>query len=92
MLSVNHGGGMQKGLQWRSLTMKMGGRKRIYPKFSIEPRVENVYTQKNLYENYIYNTTERKVRRVGRPSRPLLSYALERENIWFDGKRHDFTC
>ncbi|MFS7925115.1 hypothetical protein Hanom_Chr04g00280761 [Helianthus anomalus] len=53
-----------------------GGRKRIYPKISIEPGVENVYTQKFLYENYIYNTTERKVWGVGRPSRPLLSYAL----------------
>ncbi|MFS7900128.1 hypothetical protein Hanom_Chr00s096330g01801451 [Helianthus anomalus] len=53
-----------------------GGRKRIYPKISIESGLENVYTQKFIYENYIYNTTERKVRGVGRPSRPLLNYAL----------------
>ncbi|MFS7957885.1 hypothetical protein Hanom_Chr07g00671671 [Helianthus anomalus] len=56
--------------------MKTGGRKCIYPKNSIEPGVENVYTQKFLYENYIYNTTKRKVQGVRRPSRPLLSYAL----------------
>ncbi|KAF5823396.1 hypothetical protein HanXRQr2_Chr01g0037911 [Helianthus annuus] len=42
-----------------------GGRKRIYPKISIEPGVENIYTQKFLYENYIYNTTGRKVRGGG---------------------------
>ncbi|MFS8027669.1 hypothetical protein Hanom_Chr16g01501441 [Helianthus anomalus] len=47
----------------------------IYPKISIEPGVENIYTQKFLYENYIYNTTGRKVRGVGRPSRPLQSIA-----------------
>ncbi|MFS7907747.1 hypothetical protein Hanom_Chr01g00074951 [Helianthus anomalus] len=52
-----------------------GGRKRIYPKISIEPGVENVYTQKFIYENYIYNTTERKVRGVGRPLPPLLYFA-----------------
>ncbi|KAJ0896482.1 hypothetical protein HanRHA438_Chr08g0335151 [Helianthus annuus] len=29
-----------------------------YPKISIEPGVENLYTQKFLYGSYIYNTTE----------------------------------
>ncbi|MFS8002298.1 hypothetical protein Hanom_Chr13g01200491 [Helianthus anomalus] len=52
-----------------------GGRKCIYLKISIEPGVENVYTQKFLYENYIYNTTKRKVRGVGRPLPPLLYFA-----------------
>ncbi|MFS8014768.1 hypothetical protein Hanom_Chr15g01348381 [Helianthus anomalus] len=47
----------------------------MYPKISIEPGVKNVYTQKILYENRIYNTTERKVRGVGRPSPPLISFA-----------------
>ncbi|MFS7920242.1 hypothetical protein Hanom_Chr03g00222191 [Helianthus anomalus] len=54
-----------------------GGRKRIYPKNSIEPGVERVYTQNFLYENHIYNTTERKIRGVGRPSPPLLYFAPE---------------
>ncbi|MFS7955922.1 hypothetical protein Hanom_Chr07g00648461 [Helianthus anomalus] len=48
-----------------------GGRKRIYQKNSIEPGVENIYTQKILYENYIYNTTERKVREIPRVPVPL---------------------
>ncbi|MFS7927338.1 hypothetical protein Hanom_Chr04g00307901 [Helianthus anomalus] len=56
--------------QWRSLRFPTGGRKRIYPKISIEPGVENVYTQKFVYESYIYSTTERKVRKVGRPPAP----------------------
>ncbi|MFS7907332.1 hypothetical protein Hanom_Chr01g00070021 [Helianthus anomalus] len=43
----------------------MGGQKRIYPKISIEPGVKNVYNQEFLYESYIYNTTERKVRGGG---------------------------
>ncbi|MFS8035284.1 putative transcription factor homeobox-WOX family [Helianthus anomalus] len=47
-----------------------GGRKRIYLKISIKWRVENVYTQKFLYENYILSTTERKVWRIGRPLPP----------------------
>ncbi|MFS7916225.1 hypothetical protein Hanom_Chr02g00174621 [Helianthus anomalus] len=38
--------------------------------------VENVYIQKFIYENYINNTTERKVRGVGRPHpRPLLYFS-----------------
>ncbi|MFS7963229.1 hypothetical protein Hanom_Chr08g00735621 [Helianthus anomalus] len=49
-----------------------GGVENIYPKISIEPGVENVYTKIFLYENYIYNITERKVRGVGRPYSPLL--------------------
>ncbi|MFS7975772.1 hypothetical protein Hanom_Chr10g00884641 [Helianthus anomalus] len=56
--------------------MKIRGRKRIWPKISIEPGVKNVYIQKFLYENYIYNTTKRKVRGVGRPL-PLLSCASD---------------
>ncbi|MFS8009463.1 hypothetical protein Hanom_Chr14g01285041 [Helianthus anomalus] len=58
-----------------------GGRKRMYPKISIEPGVENVYTQKFMYENYIYITTERKVRRVGRPFPPLLYFPLHVRHI-----------
>ncbi|MFS7930441.1 hypothetical protein Hanom_Chr04g00344381 [Helianthus anomalus] len=54
-------------MQWRSLTFSTGGRKCIYQKISIELGVENVYTQNFLYKNYLYNTTERKVRGVGRP-------------------------
>ncbi|MFS8025587.1 hypothetical protein Hanom_Chr16g01476861 [Helianthus anomalus] len=38
-------------------------------------KVANVYTQKFLYENYIYNNTERKVRGVGPLSPPLLYFA-----------------
>ncbi|MFS8017056.1 hypothetical protein Hanom_Chr15g01375771 [Helianthus anomalus] len=52
-----------------------GGRKRIYQKISIEPGIENVYTQKFLYENYIYNTINRKVQRVGRLYPPLRYFA-----------------
>ncbi|MFS7889368.1 hypothetical protein Hanom_Chr00s000004g01606151 [Helianthus anomalus] len=37
--------------------------------------VENVYTQKFLYENYIFSANERKVRRVGHPLLPYLSCA-----------------
>ncbi|KAJ0859871.1 hypothetical protein HanRHA438_Chr13g0617561 [Helianthus annuus] len=47
-----------------------GCRKRIYPKICIKWGVENVYTQKFLYKNYILSTTERKVQGVGRPHYP----------------------
>ncbi|MFS7889947.1 hypothetical protein Hanom_Chr00s000006g01612981 [Helianthus anomalus] len=52
-----------------------GGRKRIYQIFSIKRGVENVYTQKFLYKNYILSTTQRKFRGVGRPIPPPLSFA-----------------
>ncbi|MFS8022345.1 hypothetical protein Hanom_Chr16g01438381 [Helianthus anomalus] len=48
-----------------------GGQKHIYQKISIEPRLENIYTQNFLYENYIYNNTERKIRESGAPPRPF---------------------
>ncbi|MFS7916022.1 hypothetical protein Hanom_Chr02g00172221 [Helianthus anomalus] len=47
------------------------GRKHIYPKISIKSGVENVPTEKFLYENYILPTNERKVRGLAAPSRPL---------------------
>ncbi|MFS7896822.1 putative nepenthesin [Helianthus anomalus] len=63
--------------QWRSLNFSAGGAKTYIPKnFYRTGGAENVYTHKFLYENYIYNTTERKIRGGGRPSPPLLSFTL----------------
>ncbi|MFS7991854.1 hypothetical protein Hanom_Chr12g01075471 [Helianthus anomalus] len=54
----------------------MGGRKSIYLKISIELGVKNIYTPKFLYENYIYNTTGRKVRGSGAPPDPFKASPL----------------
>ncbi|KAF5801382.1 hypothetical protein HanXRQr2_Chr06g0247491 [Helianthus annuus] len=65
-----------------------GGSKTYTPKnFYRTGGVENVYAQKFLYENYIYNTTERKVQGVGHPSPPLLYFAPAVKNI--SGEKHE---
>ncbi|MFS7999063.1 hypothetical protein Hanom_Chr12g01161561 [Helianthus anomalus] len=58
-----------------------GGRKHIYPKFSIELGVENVYTQTFLYQNFRYNTTDRKVWGSNAPSRPFYTSPLSYESL-----------
>ncbi|KAJ0843163.1 hypothetical protein HanRHA438_Chr15g0688351 [Helianthus annuus] len=74
---------LQTLVQWRSLKIFIGGSevtgpKSIYLKknFFYKTGGSKTYIpKKNLYETYIHNTTERKVRGVGRPLRPLHSYA-----------------
>ncbi|MFS7969602.1 hypothetical protein Hanom_Chr09g00811151 [Helianthus anomalus] len=55
-----------------------GGRKTYIPKISIESGGQKrIYIQKFLYENYIYNTTERKVRGSGAPPGPFKASPMD---------------